>query len=164
MTFDVGLALWRKEVILSAMSFVIAIVLVGCAIPKEHVLLVSPAGTTEKQSAKIGRECMEQASLLRDVPLTSEESLLLNDVETSRFHEGGRGRSGFDDQYVLCFMKQGYQMLRIPFTWLPESRCEKLNKYIAAGLKTDRLEDLCNYKYFKEENCELCQQFGAGTK
>jgi len=101
---------------------------------------------------------MQQASHRKGDSLSQEEADRLKNVETGRFFQGGRGRSGFSDQYVLCFLNHGYQLLEIQATWLPESKCEDLRKYVDAGIEMERLKDICASHQYQDEHCDVCNE------
>lgn len=86
----------------------------GCAIPSNLGTLKTPTGRMPDQFNADTRECMEWARKFRDVPLSQEEQALLRGIETARFFEGGRGRNGYSDHYVLCLIKRGYR-------WVPDA-------------------------------------------
>ena len=71
--------------------------------------LKSPVGSSPEQNVTDIKECLELAKKSRDVPLSREDQVRLDGIETARFFEGGRGRDGFSDQYGLCFIKRGYR-------------------------------------------------------
>lgn len=86
-----------------------------CAIPSNLGTLKSPVGMTSNQSYEDIKECMKWADKFSDAPLNHEEQRLLNGIETARFAgEGGRGRNGYSDHYVLCLIKRGYR-------WMPDA-------------------------------------------
>lgn len=95
------------------LAFICSHSLVGCAIPKNDGDFKPPAGTGREQFSTDIKECVKWALKFRDTPLSHEEQVLLDGIETARFFsEGGRGRNGSSDHYVLCFIKRGYQ-------WVP---------------------------------------------
>ncbi|MBI2779331.1 MAG: hypothetical protein HYX62_06070 [Gammaproteobacteria bacterium] len=98
------------------LAFICSQSLVGCAIPKNLGSLKSPAGITSDQFNADTKECMEWAVKFRNAPLSHEEQVLLDGIETARFStEGGRGRNGYSDHYVLCLINRGYQ-------WVPDKK------------------------------------------
>ena len=107
----------EAEVVFFYVHFFLAFVflqsLIGCAIPKNPGSLKSPAGITSDQFNADTKECQEWARKFVDVPLSHEEQVLLEGIETARFFQGGRGRNKFSDRYVLCHINRGYQ-------WVPE--------------------------------------------
>lgn len=90
--------------------FTCSLLISGCVIKNNHQTLKPPAGHAPDQFNADIRECLEWARKFRDTPLNQEEQSLLNGLETARFFEGGRGRNGFSDQYVLCLVKRGYEI------------------------------------------------------
>jgi hypothetical protein len=97
-----------------ALLLVASQLITGCAIPHNLGTLKSPAGITSSQSYEDIKECMKWADKFSDAPMNSEEQKLLNGIETGRFAEGGRGRNGYSDHYVLCLIKRGYR-------WMPDA-------------------------------------------
>lgn len=94
-------------------SLLVAFQLVtACVIPRDLGTLKPPAGITSNQSYEDIKECMKWADKFSDAPLNHEEQELLNGIETARFAgEGGRGRNGYSDHYVLCLIKRGYRWM-----------------------------------------------------
>jgi hypothetical protein len=128
----------------------------GCAIPKNSSTLIPPVGSTRERELADGRECLGEAQSRAQIPLTEEESRRIGDRETGRFFQGGSGRNGMSDRYVLCFLNKNYQWLQTPVNWMPESKCERLSKFQSSGLEKERLKYLCETRY-REEKCDVCQ-------
>ena len=89
-----------------------AILLVGCAIPRGGSLM-PPVGHTNEQMVKDRSECGNWALKLAmaNIPLTEQESIRVNGVETGRFFEGGRGRNLASDRKFLCMLDRDYQYI-----------------------------------------------------
>lgn len=100
---------------LSVLLLIGSQLIAGCAIPQNLGSLKTPAGRTPDQFNADTRECIEWAVKFRGAPLSQEEQALLSGIETGRFAgEGGRGRNGYSDHYVLCLIKRGYR-------WVPNA-------------------------------------------
>lgn len=99
---------------LSVMLLISSHLIAGCAIPQNMGSLKTPAGRTPSQFNADTMECTQWAKKFRDTPLSNEELNLLSGIETARFFEGGRGRNGYSDHYVLCLIKRGYR-------WVPDA-------------------------------------------
>lgn len=98
-----------------ASLFVASQLITACVMPSNLGTLKPPAGITSNQSYEDIKECMKWADKFSDTPLNHEEQGLLNGIETARFAgEGGRGRNGYSDHYVLCLFKRGYR-------WMPDT-------------------------------------------
>lgn len=95
------------------LAFICAQYFVGCVMPGNFGTLRPPVGATRDRFNVDIKECMEWAGRYRDIPLSYEEQARLGAIETARFFEGGRGRNGFSDHYVLCLLGRGYQ-------WVPD--------------------------------------------
>jgi len=110
---------------------------------------------TQERHADVRRECLGEAKKLTNTPLTEDESQRIGDIETSRFFEGGRGRSKFSDHYFLCFLNKDFQLLEYPTNWFNESKCEILSKYQSAGIEKERLKGLCETR--NSMQCDACK-------
>lgn len=124
----------------------------GCSIPKSSHTLIPPVGIDKAEALEISKQCMQESSKLAHKPLTSKENKLIGNLETCRFHGGGRGRSISCDRKIMCFLNRNYQLLEYPITWLSKSKCELLEIYKNAGIEKERLE----YHYCKENNRNQC--------
>jgi hypothetical protein len=89
----------------------VSIVYIGCSVPKRLYNLMPPAGLSQAKIHTDGKECLAEAQKLSGVPLTEEESRRVENIETGRFFQGGRGHSEFSDRYVLCYLNRNYQLL-----------------------------------------------------
>ncbi|WP_157265841.1 hypothetical protein [Thiobacillus thioparus] len=106
---------WWRGCKLFALLLVGSQLIAGCAIPHNLGTLKPPVGITSSQSYEDIKECMKWADKFSDAPLNPEEQWFLNGIETARFAgEGGRGRNGYSDHYVLCLIKRGYR-------WMPDA-------------------------------------------
>lgn len=136
---------------------IFSVLLAGCAVPRGGAL-IPPVGHTDKQMVKDTSECSKWALRLAmaELPLTDQENMRVNGVETGRFSEGGRGRSLYSDRQFLCMLNRDYQYIEYPANWLPQSRCEALKSYKSGGIEEKRLRYICetpeNYK------CDVCRQ------
>ncbi|MEQ6341037.1 MAG: hypothetical protein M3A44_05130 [Gammaproteobacteria bacterium] len=134
-----------------------AVLLAGCAVPRGGVL-IPPVGYTDEQPINDRIECSHWASKLAmaKLPLTDQENMRVNGVETGRFSEGGRGRSLYSDRQFLCMLDRDYQYVDYPANWLPESRCEALKSYKSGGIDEKRLRYMCE-KSPENHKCDVCQ-------
>lgn len=147
---------------IGAMPFVgliiFAVLLAGCAVPRGGVL-IPPVGDTDKQMVKDTSECSKWALRLAmaELPLTDQENMRVNGVETGRFSEGGRGRSLYSDRQFLCMLDRDYQYVERPTVWFSESNCEILESYKSGGIEEKRLRHMCK-KSPENYKCDVCRQ------
>ena len=95
------------------MASLIPVVIFGCSIPKSSYILIPPVGMSIEERAVVQRVCLVEATKLAGISLTEGDTCRIKDVDTSRFFEGGSGRSRseYSDRYVLCFLNRNYQLL-----------------------------------------------------
>lgn len=130
-----------------------ALLLAGCAIPQGGAL-IPPVGYTDKQMADDIRECANRVS---NTPLTEQENMRVNGVETGRFSQGGRGRNPSSDRTFLCMLDRDYQYIKPPLNWgFSESNCEILESYKSGGIEEKRLRYMCE-KSPEDYKCDVCQ-------
>ena len=64
--------------------------------------------------------CQDEVRALSGIPITEADSRRIENVETNRFSEGGRGRSENSDRYILCLLDKHYQLIERPVNWFSE--------------------------------------------